>query len=162
MNNGLIYLTYVTKEIRDRLFLKELPRDINYMGILNAFSCNPPIDCILLSLIENHPIIYRIFKHRIHKAILREWKRAYHNINFDTCVVFGYESVKNILMAVLSKGKKVLYITDANDFNNRVPKSVYEKFDYVIYRNKTVKRQCLYQGNNVLVKELLSFDEFFK
>lgn len=162
MNNGLIYLTYVTKEIRDRLFLKELPRKINYMGVLNAFSCNPPIDCILLSLIENHPIIYRIFKHRIHKAILREWERAYHNINFDTCVVFGYESVKNILMAVLSKGKKVLYITDANDFNDRVPKSVYEKFDYVIYKNETVKRQCLYQGNNVLVKELLSFDEFFK
>lgn len=160
-NKGLIYLSYVTKEIRDRLFLKEMSRDINYMGVLNAFSCNPPIDCILLSLIERYSIIYRIFKKRVNKAILREKRRAYANINFDAHVIFGYESVKNILAVALSKGKKYIYISDVNDFNYQVTESVYNNFDSVIFKDENIKDKCQYKGKNAIVKELCTLDQLF-
>ena len=51
-------------------------------------------------------------------------------------------------------GKKIIYLTDKNDFNKNVNKKIYNKFDYIIVSNKQVLEHVQeYCKNNVMLIE---------
>lgn len=161
LENVKLYISYETNELRDKLFIKELSRKINYMGTLNRFSCNSIFASILLGAMENHKWIYTMFKRTISRAMDREWKRAYPSIMFSHCLLFGFSDVKNIVLLSKAKGKKYIYIEKPEDFNKNVNMKVYAQFNRIIFKNQAVFKTCGYKGSNVLIKECMSFADFY-
>lgn len=159
--NTSVYLSYETGELRDKLFFKELSRDINYMGTARRFSCNSIFVGALLGAMENYKWIYTMFKRSILKAMDREWNRAFPSITFSHCLLFGYSDVKNIVLASKSKGRKYIYIEKIEDFNKNVNKKVYKQFDQIIFKNEEILKACAYTGSNAVVKKCVSFDDFY-
>ncbi len=155
-----VFLSYETQELRDKLFFKELQRNVDYMGTLNRFSCNSLFVSIILNAIESHKLIYTLFKKTISKAMQREWKRSFPTIDFTRCLIFGYSDVKNTVFIANTKGKKYIYIENPEYFNKNVHVNVYEQFDKIIFKNHEVLKKCGYFGSNAIVKECTSFQDF--
>ena len=156
-----LYFTYETKNISNTQFLKHLSRKYDFMGTLNAFSTNPLLDCIFVTLSLNHKVWQKLFKGRIKKVMLREWKRAYPDVSFQSVVLFGHNSARDIIFASYAEKNKFIYIEKAEDWNPNVDNYIYERFDHIIFVNKSVQKECGYKGYNANIRKLQSFNDLF-
>lgn len=156
-----LYFTYETKSIGNTRFLKELSRKYNFMGRLNAFSTNPLIDCIFITLAQEHRLFQKVFKKRRKRIMQREWDRAYPNTSFRYVVLFGKNSAREIMLAACAKNEKYIYIENAEEWNKKISDAIYEQFDRIIFASKDVQNACGYKGKNVGIRRLASFNDLF-
>ncbi len=156
-----IYFAYETKNISNTQFLKNLSRKYNFMGTLNGFSTNPLLSCVFTTLGFNHKFWQRLCKGTIKKVMLREWKRAYPNVNFQTVVMFGNNSTKDIMFASYAEGTKFMYIASEDDWNSNVDAYIYKRFDRIIFADKSIQNKCGYTGDNASIRKIQTFSDLF-
>ena len=150
------YISYITKNVKkNKRQLKELNKNgINYMGQLGSLSNNGRIDNIILALASRIKFINNIFRKKIDKLYKVELKRNYNNLEFKAIILFGKIGIRKIDEFSNFNGKKIIYLTDKNDFNKNVNKKVYNKFDYIIVPNRQVLEYVQeYCKNNVMLIE---------
>ena len=162
------YITYITKKIKkNKRQLSEMKDNgIYYMGQLGILSNVGKIEKIILSLAGKIKQIYNLFNRKIDSIYMTELNRIYGNAEFSGIILYGKIGIRKIYEFSNLKGRKIIYLTDKNDFNKKVNKKIYERYDYILSDNEEVIKEVKKFYNNINImkteefKDLNYFDKY--
>lgn len=147
-NKHNYYISYITRSVRkNKRQIKEL-RDnkINYMGQLGNMNNMSRAQTVLISLVGKMKFLYNFFGAKVDKVYKTELKRIYDDISFKGVILYGKIGVRKIYEFSNMQGRKILYLTEPKDFNQKVNKKIYERFDLILSNDadtlELVKKYC--------------------
>ena len=142
------YISYITRSVRkNKRQIKEL-RDnkINYMGQLGNMNNMSRAQTVLISLVGKMKFLYNFLGAKVDKVYKTELKRIYDDISFKGVYIYGKIGVRKIYEFSNMQGRKILYLTEPKDFNQKVNKKIYERFDLILSNDadtlELVKKYC--------------------
>lgn len=162
--NYSYYISYITAKIKkNKTSLKELANKINYMGQLNSFSNISKLERILLYLLRKYDKLYSLFRKKYDEIFKTELKRIYVEIDIKTIIAYGKVETSKLYTFANFEGEKILYLNDSSQFNTKINKKVYAKYDYILVTDDAtldkVKNYCLKNTNIVKIDKISSLEE---
>ena len=101
---------------------------------------------VLISLVGKMKFLYNFFGAKVDKVYKTELKRIYDDISFKGVILYGKIGVRKIYEFSNMQGRKILYLTEPKDFNQKVNKKIYERFDLILSNDadtlELVKKYC--------------------
>lgn len=155
------FISYITRNIRNnKRQLRDLKNNkVNYMGQLGNMNMMSRSETILLSLVGRIKSLYNLFNKKIDKIYKIELKRIYDDISFKGVILYGKIGVRKIYEFSNMPIKKILYLTEPRDFNQKVNKKIYERFDLILSNDdetlKLVKKYC----QNAKIKKVKEIED---
>ena len=162
------YISYITRNIKNnKRQLRELEKNgMNYMGQLGVLNNMSRFQTVLISMIGKMKFLYNIFKNKVDFIYRTELKRIYDDIKFKGVILYGKIGVRKIYEFSNMKGKKIIYLAEKSDFNKKVNRKIYERFDWILTTDedtfKMVKEYC--KSENIkkidVIEDLNSFNKY--
>ncbi len=161
------YISYITSRIKkNKNNLKRIANKINYMGQLNTFSNISKLDRVLLYFLNKCKKMYSIFEKRYDRIFKTELERIYAKIDIRSIIIYGKIGTNKLYTFSNFCGKKILYLNDASEFDTKLSKKAYNKYDYILVTdNKTlnvVKDYCERTTNVVKINKINSLNDIEK
>ena len=128
--NTKIAFSYDMNLLANEFLLKDFDQRIEWRGVAFPFSAATVKERELVALASSDPS--RLSRHRseLNSMIEREKARAFPSTEIDTSLVFGNESILNLLMACMGSKSSVLVIDDC-DYYSHVPQWIIAQFTRV-------------------------------
>lgn len=142
------FISYITRSVRKnkRQFRELRDNKVNYMGQLGNMNIMSRGQTILISLVGKINFLYNIFGKKVDKVYKTELKRIYDDIKFKGIILYGKIGIRKIYEFSNMQGSKILYLTEPQDFNKKVNKKIYERFDLILSNDEDtlnlVKQYC--------------------
>ncbi len=158
------YISYITNKIKkNKNNLKQISNKINYMGQLNSFSNISKFERVLLYLLSKFKNIYSIFEKKYNNVFKTELERIYAKIDIERIIVYGKVGTNKLYSFANFKGEKVLYLNDVSEFNTKVSKKAYDRYDYIFVTDDTtlnkVKDYCLKTTNVAKINKINNLND---
>ncbi len=161
------YMSYITRKIKkNKRQLKDLENNgMNYMGQLGILSNTGKCQNLLLSLVGRLKFMYNITKNKVDAIYKTELKRNYDDIEFKATILYGKIGIRKIYEFSNISGKKILYLTCKKDFNKKVNKKIYERYNHILCADEEVfeevKKYCK-NAKALKINKIDNLNEFNK
>lgn len=165
--NYYYYMSYITSKVeKNKNNLKEISNKINYMGQLGQFSNISKLERLLLYILRKHKGMYSILEKTYNNIFKTELKRIYAKIDINTIIAYGKIGINQLYTFSNFYGKKILYLNDVSEFNPKLNKKAYDKYDYILVTDdetfNTVTSYCLKTTNVVKINKINSLNDIEK
>ena len=165
--NNSYYFSYITANIKNnKKRLKRISEKINYMGQLRSFSNVSKIEKVMLYLLNRNKKMYNIFKTKYNNIFKTELKRIYGDIKIKSIIVYGKIGVRKICTFSQMEGIKILYINGIKDFNKKVNKKIYKKYNYILTSSSKayaeIEKYCGKSENIIKIENIKSLNDLEK
>lgn len=129
-----VCLTYDMEKSCNLSLLKGLPRAVRLWGRSFPLSATTREERVLLAKVQLDP--KRSERHQKELLVIaeREASRSWPGVRFSHAIVYGRESLMNLLLATCCADKSTLIVRSSDDME-RVPRWILDRFDTIIREN---------------------------
>ena len=161
------YISYVTEKIKNnKERLKLISNKIDYMGQLRSFCNISKFEKVMLFLLNRYKKMYNLFTKKYDNIFKTELKRIYNNIQIKAIIVYGKIGIRKICTFSQLDCIRILYIEDLKDFNKKVNKEIYKKYNYILVNNdetyEEIEKYCGTSKNILKIEKINSLNELEK
>lgn len=158
-----VALTYDMNLLQFEGFLKRFPPTMLWRGVLNPFCATTMRERKVLSLTSSAPEL--LYRHRKEIQIImdRERERAFPSTKIGASLVYGRESIANMLLAIMESDVSMLYVDDV-DYYSQVPRWILESFDRVFVADEEMRGESFLGSckSVELMKDVASLDSLLQ
>lgn len=126
-----VAFTYDTNLLLNEAILKTLDKRIVWRGVTFPFSASTTDERRVAALASSDPRMLYRHRDKLSSLIKRELSRAFPSTVINTAVVFGNESVLNLLLATKGAERSILVIDDP-EYYSKIPSWILDQFSYLI------------------------------
>ena len=136
------------------------------MGQLRSFCNISKFEKVMLFLLNRYKKMYNLFTKKYDNIFKTELKRIYNNIQIKAIIVYGKIGIRKICTFSQLDCIRILYIEDLKDFNKKVNKEIYKKYNYILVNNdetyEEIEKYCGTSKNILKIEKINSLNELEK
>ncbi|MFR5876779.1 MAG: CDP-glycerol glycerophosphotransferase family protein [Eubacterium sp.] len=146
-------ITFLSRHLRRNYsVLKGFTSDVKSYSVLGALNYLKSSKDEKLAKAFNNFKYFNRHKNKFMSYSEEEYTRLYGHINIDTIVCYGGKS--SMLLSILSCApcKKILFIPSKGTFNENLNHNIYNNFDKIYYKHKSVGKKLKHAGHKNIEK----------
>ena len=133
-----VAFSYDASLLQNSHLLKEFDPRVRWLGVMNPYSATSDEEREVISLSASDPSLLQHYQSMLDKLVLREKRRTFPGIRFGASLIYGNDSIMNMLLATRCADASFLVVDDIS-YYSQVPCWILERFDRIVCLDGTEK-----------------------